>query len=692
LPSLALRRAEEDLDGGAAPGYGAQAQAALDGLGSELHVGEPLTDGGGFVVEPDPVVTNGDDATSTPLRDRHLDVLGAGVAASISKPLLDDPEHLDLLVGREPDLRVHVQLDVDLAVGRENFHVPTQRGVEPCRASRRGQSENREACLLLRRGRSLLETRQDVLERSARLEHADLRGDCEEVLSEAVVNLARDAGSFVGNGPAELGLRDRPPHPDEQGAVRHNPEEITLEDKVARDDRGQDEVQLREQRKRRGQAHPAVEVATVPAVADAEADHSDEPQNREQNRGEHDGGALDELDCHRAFVPVRTRKTHRGHREHRGHPNSHGDQRRAPRGHPTVGVGRNGYERSAEQSSADQGPCRRGCERATAEHRQEAERGGSESDAPEAAGKQEVERSAVDEKANAREHRDDDGHDRDRRVEREPGLWEHVRRLERLACREEQGPRGEKADEQDLPEKPGPVALGPNMIHASLVGRGGRADKRSMAERILIVDDHPLTRDALAALLAQQGFDVVGAAEDGERAIAEAESLQPDLVLLDLTMPGMDGLTALPRIREQAPACEVVVLTASDAEENLLAAIRAGASGYLLKTEPPEQIAAFLRGVARGDAALSGGVARRLLDRVREGGRLDGIPEAITRALSAREVEVLLLLDEHLGTDEIAQRLFISEHTVRSHVKSLLKKLGVSSRREALERLDTARS
>jgi DNA-binding NarL/FixJ family response regulator len=213
-----------------------------------------------------------------------------------------------------------------------------------------------------------------------------------------------------------------------------------------------------------------------------------------------------------------------------------------------------------------------------------------------------------------------------------------------------------------------------------------------VTERILIVDDHPLTRDALAALLAQQGFDVVGEAASGEEAIAEAEGLQPDLVLLDLTMPGMDGLTALPRIRQEAPLAEVVVLTASDAEENLLAAIRAGASGYLLKTEPPEQIAAFLRGVVRGDAALSGGVAKRLLDRVREGGRIDGIPEEITHLLSAREVEVLLLLDEHLGTDEIAQRLFISEHTVRSHVKSLLKKLGVSSRREALERLERARA
>ena len=128
-------------------------------------------------------------------------------------------------------------------------------------------------------------------------------------------------------------------------------------------------------------------------------------------------------------------------------------------------------------------------------------------------------------------------------------------------------------------------------------------------------------------------------------------------------MPGMDGLTALPRIRERHPSPRSSSSPHPDAEENLLAAIRAGASGYLLKTEPPEQIAAFLRGVARGDAALSGGVARRLLDRVREGGRLSGVPEEITRVLSAREVEVLLLLDEHLGTDEIAQRLFISEHT-----------------------------
>jgi DNA-binding NarL/FixJ family response regulator len=213
-----------------------------------------------------------------------------------------------------------------------------------------------------------------------------------------------------------------------------------------------------------------------------------------------------------------------------------------------------------------------------------------------------------------------------------------------------------------------------------------------MTERILIVDDHPLTRDALAGLLAQNGFDVVGRAESGEDAVAQAGELRPDLVLLDLTMPDMDGLTALPKIREAAPEAEVVVLTASEDEHNLLGAIRGGAAGYLLKSEPPERIVTFLRGVAQGEAALSGPIARRLLDQVREGGtRVALVPESIAGALTARELEVLLLLDRHLGTDEIAARLFISEHTVRSHVKSLLAKLGVSSRREALERLAHAR-
>jgi two-component system nitrate/nitrite response regulator NarL len=214
-----------------------------------------------------------------------------------------------------------------------------------------------------------------------------------------------------------------------------------------------------------------------------------------------------------------------------------------------------------------------------------------------------------------------------------------------------------------------------------------------MPPSILLVDDHPLTRDGLAALLAGHGFDVVGQASDGLEAIDLARELQPDVVLLDLSMPGMGGLDALPRLRNEAPDCEVVVLTASGDEDNLLAAIRGGAAGYLLKTEPPERLVDFLHGAASGEAALSGIVARRLLDQVRNGKQAEGgVPDSIALRLSARELEVLLLLDEHLGTDQIAKRLFISEHTVRSHVKSLLRKLNVSSRREALEALAAARA
>ena len=209
---------------------------------------------------------------------------------------------------------------------------------------------------------------------------------------------------------------------------------------------------------------------------------------------------------------------------------------------------------------------------------------------------------------------------------------------------------------------------------------------------ILIVDDHPLTREALAALLEQNGFEVAGQAADGETAVRQAGELGPDLILLDLSMPGMNGLEALPQLRAAAPAAEVVVLTASGTEENLLGAIRGGAAGYLLKSEPPERIVEFLEGVARGEAALSGSVARRLLETVREtGGRETGIPDSIAAALTAREVEILLLLDDRLETDEIAKRLFISEHTVRSHVKSILRKLDVSSRRDAVEKLAAAR-
>jgi DNA-binding NarL/FixJ family response regulator len=193
-------------------------------------------------------------------------------------------------------------------------------------------------------------------------------------------------------------------------------------------------------------------------------------------------------------------------------------------------------------------------------------------------------------------------------------------------------------------------------------------------------------------LLVANGFDVVGEAGSGGDAIRLAMELRPDLILLDLGMPGMDGLAALPQLRTRVPNAKVVVLTASADDGSLVAAIRAGASGYLLKSEPPDRIAGFLRSVVRGEAALSGAVAGQLFEQVRKGRKRVGeVPQPVAEALSTRELEVLLLLEEHLSTEEIAVRLAISEHTVRSHVKHLLAKLNVSSRRQALEKLNEER-
>jgi DNA-binding NarL/FixJ family response regulator len=134
-------------------------------------------------------------------------------------------------------------------------------------------------------------------------------------------------------------------------------------------------------------------------------------------------------------------------------------------------------------------------------------------------------------------------------------------------------------------------------------------------------------------------------------------------MVLDLTMPHMDGLEALPRLRDAAPEAEIVVLTASEDDANLLAAIRGGAAGYPLKSEPPERIVGFLNGVTQGEVALSGPVARRLLEQVREGDRrAPAVAESIAAALSARALEVLLLLDQHLGTEDRAAADHLGAH------------------------------
>jgi len=200
-----------------------------------------------------------------------------------------------------------------------------------------------------------------------------------------------------------------------------------------------------------------------------------------------------------------------------------------------------------------------------------------------------------------------------------------------------------------------------------------------MSATVLIADDHPLTRDALASLLEGNGFDVVGEAGDGHAAIERARDLRPDLVLLDLSMPDVDGLAALPELRAAAPDSAVVVLTASGTEDNLMAAIRAGAAGYLLKDVSPTDLRSAIRVVAAGESLLSpavtGTVLRSLAERLQA--TVDDTP---LQVLTEREREVLALVGRGLSNEEIARELFLSPATARTYVSRLLSKLGARDR------------
>ncbi|MFL5734444.1 MAG: response regulator [Chloroflexia bacterium] len=198
--------------------------------------------------------------------------------------------------------------------------------------------------------------------------------------------------------------------------------------------------------------------------------------------------------------------------------------------------------------------------------------------------------------------------------------------------------------------------------------------------RLLVADDHPVVRDGLVAMLGTQpDFDVVGAATTGLEAVDLAAALEPDVVLLDLEMPGLDGAGAIRRLRERQPATRAVVFTAFDTDERILDAVRAGAQGYLLKGAPREEIFNAVRVVHAGGSLLQPIVASRFLHHIRQGRTPRG---GTGPGLTERELDVVRLLSRGLQNKEIGARLGISERTAKFHVGCIMRKLGAGNRTE----------
>ena len=197
------------------------------------------------------------------------------------------------------------------------------------------------------------------------------------------------------------------------------------------------------------------------------------------------------------------------------------------------------------------------------------------------------------------------------------------------------------------------------------------------AIRLLIVDDHPVVRDGLAAILGTQAdFAVVGEASSGDEALAQFARLKPDVVLLDLEMPGMDGIAVLQRLRQTHPQVRAVVFTAFDTDDRILGALQAGAKGYLLKGAPRTELFNAIRVVHNGGSLLQPVVASRLLEQLAS-------PE-LTEELTPREQVVLALLAQGKQNKEIAGQLEITERTVKFHLTAIYGKLGAGNRTEAV--------
>jgi NarL family two-component system response regulator LiaR len=198
--------------------------------------------------------------------------------------------------------------------------------------------------------------------------------------------------------------------------------------------------------------------------------------------------------------------------------------------------------------------------------------------------------------------------------------------------------------------------------------------------RILVADDHVVVRQGIRALLATEpDIEVVGEAENGKEAVAATERLQPDVILMDLVMPEMDGIEAIRRITGQQPEARILVLTSFAADDKVFPAIKAGALGYLLKDSGPEELVSAIHQVFRGESSLHPAVARKLLQELSHPPKQPPTPEPLTE----REVEVLKLVAQGQSNQEIAEELVISEATARTHVSNILRKLHLASRTQA---------
>ena len=202
--------------------------------------------------------------------------------------------------------------------------------------------------------------------------------------------------------------------------------------------------------------------------------------------------------------------------------------------------------------------------------------------------------------------------------------------------------------------------------------------------RIIIADDHTVVRDGLTAMLIRQAdFTVVGEANNGLEAVERARELKPDIILMDLRMPELDGVEAMRRIRSEAPAVNFIVLTTFDTDEYIFDAIEAGAKGYLLKDASREELFKAIRAVHRGESLIQPGVATRLLDRFAQLSRQSSPADV----LSGRELEVLRLMSRGAGNKVIASDLSISESTVKTHVANIFQKLEVTGRTDAVTKV-----